>query len=135
MTTYYKGYEGTVKFNATGGTAAELTSVKNWTLSVTKELIKTTAYGDTAERFVGGLISGKGTIDLLYTGDNNSFIEAINSTGDSGVSVFELYLNKAGNKRIIFNGIIESATYGSSADEAQIISCGYVTNGAITMEI
>ena len=135
MTTYYKGYEGTVKFDATGVSAAELTAVRSWSLSVSKELIKTTAHGDTAERFVGGLVSGKGSIDLLYTGDNNSFIEAVNTSSDAGTALFELYLNKAGGKRVRFNGIIDSATYGSATDEVQIISCSFVTSGAITMEI
>lgn len=135
MTTFYKGYEGTVKFDSAGASAAELTAVKSWSLSVTKDLLKTTAYGDTYERFVGGLVSGKGSVEILYTGNNNTFIEAINNPADTGAALFELYIHKTTNKRILFNGIIDSADYGATADDIQVIRCSFVTTGTITMEI
>jgi len=133
--TFYQGYEGVVKFNASGSSAAEVTAVTSWSIDIKKEIIDITRNGDTAKRLTGGLISASGTVELLYTGDNNSFIEAINTTEDTGAALFELYLHQSTNKRIIFNGIIDSASYGNNRDDVVAISCSFVTTGNITLEI
>lgn len=130
---YFQGYEGFVKFNATGGAAATLTAVKSWTIRVTKEIFQSTRAGDSYVRTSGGIISGSGSAELIYDGGNNSFIEAVNSPGDAGLALFELYLSST--KKIVFNGIIQEATYGTSPDDAQIINCNYVTNGIITLDL
>ena len=135
MITFYQGRDGVVKFNSTGGSAVKVTSVTAWTLDIQKEIFDITRHGDTAQRNVGGLISASGSVDLLYTGDNNSLIEAINTTEDDGSALFELYLNQSDNKRIIFNGIIESASYGASRDDVITISCNFVSTGSITLDL
>lgn len=135
MTTFYRGYEGVVKFSASGSGATKVTAVTAWDIQIKKEIIDITQHGDTAQRNAGGLISASGSIELLYTGDNNSFIEAINTSGDAGTALFELYLHEATNKRIIFNGIIDSASYGNNRDDVVTISCTFVTTGAINLEI
>lgn len=135
MTTFYQGYEGVVKFSSNGSSAAEITAVTSWTIDIEKEIIDITRHGDTAKRVTGGLISASGTVDLLYTGNNNSFIEAINTTEDAGVALFELYLHQSTNKRIVFNGIIDSASYGGNRDDIVTISCSFVATGNITLEI
>ena len=135
MATYYQGIEGTVKFNATGATAVEVTEVTAWTMNIKKEILTTTQYGDVSQRNVGGLIYASGSVDLLYTGNNNTFIEAINTSGDTGAALFELYLHEATNKRIVFNGIIDSASYGNNRDDVVTISCTFVSTGNITLEI
>lgn len=131
--TYYQGYEGSVRFNATGGTAAILTAVKSWTMTVRKEILERTPVGEVYRQAFGGTISGSGSIELIYNGENNDFIEAVNSSNDLGNALFELYLT--GSKRIVFNGLIEEATYGSSPDDVQVISCSYITNGTISLEL
>lgn len=135
MTTYYQGIEGTVKFDVAGGASTEVTEVTSWSVDIKKEIFNITRHGDTAQRNAGGLISASGSVDLLYTGDNNSFIEAINTSGDTGAAIFELYLHKATNKRIVFNGIIDSASYGTSRDDVVTINCTFVSTGNITLEI
>lgn len=134
-TTYYKGYEGAVKFNSAGGAAATVTRVTSWNISIKKEILETTAVGDTYTKRVGGIISGSGSLELLYTGENNSLIESINATDDTGLALFELYLSSADTKKISFNGIIDSADYGASTDDVQKISCTFVTTGSITMDV
>jgi hypothetical protein len=134
-TTYYRGYQGLFKFNSTGGAAATVTQVSSWDISIKKEIIETTQQGDTHAKKVGGLISGSGNVELIYTGDNNTLIEAINATEDSGAGLFELYLSSTDMKKISFNGIIESADYGVSLDDVQRIRCGFVTTGPITLDL
>lgn len=133
ISTYYQGYEGFVKFNATGGTAAILTQVKSWTINVKKEILERTPVNEVYRQTAGGIISGSGSIELIYDGNNNDFIEAVNASNDLGNALFELYLTS--NKKIVFNGLIEQATYGSSPDDVQTISCSYVTNGQITLDL
>ena len=134
--TYYQGYEGAVRFNSTGGTTATVTQVVSWTLSIKKQIYETTTHGDTYVTNVGGLISGSGDLELIYTGNNNALIESINTTNDTGTALFELYLSPADNKKISFNGLIQSAQYGASnGDDAQRISCSFVTTGPITTDL
>ena len=132
---YYYGYQGSVKFNSTGGTAATLVQITDWSMSVEKQVYETTQINDTYSKKCGGLISGSGTVNLIYTGDNNTFIEAVNTSSDTGTALFELYLSQADTKRIVFNGIITNASYSAAVDDVSKMSCDFVTNGTITMDL
>jgi len=132
---YYYGYQGSVKFNSAGGTATTLVKVTDWTIRVEKQIYETTQIDDTYSKKCGGLISGSGTVNLLYTGDNNSFIEAVNTSSDAGTALFELYLSETDTKRIVFNGIITTASYSATVDEIAKMSCDFVTNGTITLDL
>jgi hypothetical protein len=134
-TNFYHGYQGSVRFSATGTGAAEVTAVTAWSIAVSKETLSTTRVGDTYEKRAGGLISASGSIDLLYTGENNSLIEAVNTSGDTGIALFELYLSSSDSKKISFTGLITSANYGASRDDVQTISCEFVSSGSITLDL
>jgi hypothetical protein len=96
---YYYGYQGSVKFNSTGGAAATLVQITDWSMSVEKQVYETTQINDTYSKKCGGLISGSGSVNLIYTGDNNTFIEAVNTSSDAGTALFELYISQADTKR------------------------------------
>lgn len=134
-TTYYQGYQGSVKFHPTGGAVATVAAVTAWSISISKEVFTTTRIEDTYEKRVGGLISGSGSIDLLYNTASTDLIAAVNSTEDPGTATFELYLDVEGGKKISFAGLIDSANYGTTADDVQRISCTFVTNGVITTTV
>lgn len=134
-TTIYHGYQGSVRFHPTGGTASALTRVTSWSLSVRKQVVTTTRIGDTYEKNAGTLISGSGKLELIYDGSNTDLITAINRIDDPGNAAFELYLDTAGNKRISFAGLIDNAEYGTTVEDVQRISCTFVTNGTITLNI
>ena len=135
---FYRGQEGSVKFDDAGTTAAAITSTRAWTLSVEKEAMDTTTLGDTYRANIGGLISGSGTVELLYTAssadETNVFIEMVNSANDDGTALFELYLYST-TKKITFDGVITSAEYSATVGEIEVITCNFVTNGAITLDI
>jgi hypothetical protein len=132
---YYYGYQGSVKFNSTGGAAADVVQVTEWTMNVEKQIYDITRVNETYVRQVGGIISGSGTINLIYTGDNVSLIEAVNSASDVGAALFELYISATDTKRIVFNGIINRASYGANRDDITTMSCDFVTTGAITLDL
>ena len=135
---FYRGQEGSVKFDDAGSTAAAITSTRSWSLTVEKESLDTTAMGDTYRANVGGLISGSGTVELLYTAsssdETNAFIEMVNTANDAGAALFELYLYST-TKKITFDGVITSAEYSATVGEIEVITLNFVTNGAITLDI
>jgi hypothetical protein len=133
--TVYQGYQGSVKFHASGGAVAAIAGVTAWSIGISKEIISTTNISDTYEKRVGGLVSGSGSVELLYTTESASLIAAVNTTEDPGTALFELYLDTDGGKKISFAGIIDSADYGSSTDDIQRVVCTFVTNGTITTSV
>jgi hypothetical protein len=136
---FYRGQQGSVKFDDAGSSAAAITSTRSWSLTVEKESLDTTALGATYRANVGGLISGSGTCEILYTAssadETNVFIEHVNTANDAGEALFELFLDTTGTKKISFDGVITSAEYSATVGEIEVITLNFVTNGAITLDI
>jgi len=136
---FYRGQQGSVKFDDAGATALAIASTRSWSMTVEKESLDTTALGNTYRANVGGLISGSGTVELLYTAssadETNLFIEHVNTANDEGTALFELYLDTTGTKAIIFDGVITSAEYTATVGEIEVITCSFVSNGTITLNI
>jgi len=136
---FYRGQQGSVKFDDAGSAAAAITSTRSWSMTVEKESLDTTALGDTYRANVGGLISGSGTVELMYIAssadETNTFIEHVNTANDAGSALFELYLDTGGSKKISFDGVITSAEYSATVGEIEVITCSFVSNGTITLDI
>jgi hypothetical protein len=136
---FYRGQQGSVKFDDAGATSVTITSTRSWSLTVEKESLDTTALGATYRANVGGLISGSGTVEVLYTAssadETNVFIEHVNTATDEGLALFELFLDTTGTKKISFDGVITSAEYSATVGEIEVITMNFVTNGAITLDI
>lgn len=136
---FYRGQQGSIKFDDAGSSAATITSTRSWSLTVEKESLDVTALGATYRANVGGLISGSGSCEVLYTAssadETNAFIEMVNSTNDAGEALFELYMDTSGGKKITFDGVITSAEYSATVGEIEIITLNFVTNGTITLDI
>jgi len=136
---FYRGEQGSVKFDDAGSTTATIASTRSWSMTVEKDVLETTALGATYKSNIGGLIAGSGTVELIYTAsssdETNVFIEAANTATDQGVAAFELFLDTAGTKKISFVGLITSADYSATVGELEVITCNFVTSGAITLGI
>ena len=136
---FYRGQQGSVKFDDAGSSAAAITSTRAWSLTVEKAVLETTSLGATYASNVGGIINGSGSVELLYTAsssdETNVFIEAVNTVSDTGAALFELYLDTTGTKKISFDGVITSADYSATVGELEVITCNFVTYGAITLDI
>ena len=135
-----KGDVGKIMFHNAAGTEADVSGVRSWSLSITKDTMETTVNGDTSKTFIGGLISGEGSAELIYDPSGNSdyqaFIDDVITTGDAGDALFELFPDSAQSaKKIGFSGIITSAEYGATLGENQIINISFITTGAITSAI
>lgn len=136
-----RGDVGKVMFENAGGTEADVGQTRSWSLTINKDTHETTKQGDTSKTFIGGLISGEGSVELLYnpseTGTGyTTFIDDVLTTGDPADALFELFPDSAtAAKKISFAGIITSAEYGATLGETQVVNVSFITSGAITSAI
>jgi hypothetical protein len=133
---FFRGEEGSVAFAAAGTTPGAITSTTAWSMDLTKDTLETTAQGTTARTFVGSLISGSGTADILYTaasGDDTAAILAdVITTEDPADAKFHLFLDTSGNKKLEFNGIITGASLSSTVGDISTVSISFQMSGAPT---
>ena len=136
---FFRGEEGSVSFDNGTGTAGAIASTTAWTLDVTKDTLDVTAHGDTFRKNVGSLISGTGTVDLIYTAtsgdDTAEIITDVLTAEDGGDATFNLFLDTSGSKKLNFNGTITGTTYSSTVGDLNTVSVSFITNGAITSAI
>ena len=133
---FFRGEEGSVNFKNSSGTTELVVSTTGWTLDTTKDTLDVTAHGKTSREFVGGLISGSGTVDFLYTatsGDEtaNLFADVL-TTEDAADAQFELFLDTSGTKKVSFNGIVTGSSLSSTVGDLSTVSISFITSGAIT---
>ncbi len=133
---FFRGEEGSVKFKNSSGTTEAVVSTTGWSLDIAKETLDVTAHGATSRAFVGGLISGSGTIDFLYTAasgnETANLLADVLTTEDAGDAQFELFLDTSGTKKVSFTGIVNSSTLTAATGELETVTVGFTTNGAIT---
>jgi hypothetical protein len=135
-----RGEEGSVQFDAAGSTNATIVGTRSWTLNITKDTLDVTDHGDTFRAFVGGLVSGSGTVELVYDPDatgQSGFIEDVITTGDTADATFELFTtgSTSGTDSISFAGIITSMDIASTVGDLVVATCNFVTSGAITSNL
>lgn len=135
-----RGEEGSVQFDAAGSTNATIVGTRSWTLNITKDTLDVTDHGDTFRSFVGSLVSGSGTVELVYDPDatgQSGFIEDVITTGDTADATFELFTtgSTSGTDSISFAGIITSMDIASTVGDLVVATCNFVTSGAITSNL
>ena len=133
---FFRGEEGSVKFKNGTGTTSTIASTTGWTLDTTKDTLDVTAHGATSRSFVGGLISGSGTIDFLYTAasgnETANLLADVLTTEDAGDAQFELFLDTSGSKKVSFSGIVTGSTLTATTGDLETVSVSFVTSGTIT---
>ena len=134
-----RGEQGSVKFGA-GGTLAALAGTRSWSLNITKETLDTTKHGENSRTFVGSMVSGSGTVELVFTTEDTSqtgFIEDVLTADDAADAAFELFTtgNTADTNSLTFNGIITSADISSTAGDLVVVTCNFITSGDITSNL
>ena len=136
---FYRGEEGSVKFDDAGSSNSAITSTRSWSLTLDKEVLSTTVMGDTYGGNVGGIIQGTGSVEVIYTASSSdetaAFIDHINTATDEGTASFELFLDTSGDKKISFDGVVTSAELSATVGEIEIITVNFTTNGTITTAI
>ena len=135
----FRGEEGSVKFKNGSGTTEAIVSTTGWTLDTSKETLDVTAHGNTFRTFAGGLISGSGTVDFIYTAasgnETENLIDDILTAEDAGDAQFELFLDTSGAKKVSFSGIVTGTSLSAAVGDLETISVSFITNGTITNAI
>ena len=133
---FFRGEEGSVKFKNGSGTTEAIVSTTGWSLDTTKETLECTGHGDTFRKYVGGLMSGSGTIDFLYTAasgnETANLLADILTAEDPADAQFELFLDTTGAKKVSFTGIVTGTTLTAATGDLETVSVSFTTNGAIT---
>ena len=136
---FFRGEEGSVKFKNGSGTTETIVSTTGWTLDTTKDTLDVTSHGATFRSFVGGLISGSGTVDFLYTAagsnETENLVDDVLEAEDPADAQFELFLDTAGTKKVSFNGIVTGTSLSATTGDIETVSVSFVTSGAITNAI
>ena len=135
-----RGEQGAVQFETGSGSLATVVGTRSWSLTITKETYETTDHGDTFRNFIGGLISGSGTVELVYDPDATGqagLIEDIVKTNDATDASFELFTTgtTTGTDSVQFGGIITDMEITSTVGELVVVSCNFVTSGTITSNL
>ena len=133
---FFRGEEGSVSFDNGSGSVGAIASTTAWTLDTTKDTLDVTAHGATSRSFVGGLISGSGTVDFLYTAasgnETANLLADVLTTEDAADAQFELFLDTSGTKKVSFNGIVTGTSLSSTVGDLSTVSVSFITSGAIT---
>ena len=136
---FIRGEEGSVKFKNGSGTTEAIVSTTSWSLDISKDTLDVTAHGATSRSFVGGLVSGSGTIDFLYTAaDSNetaNLVDDVLTTEDAGDAQFELFMDTSGTKKVTFSGIVTGTSLSATTGDLETVSVSFITSGAITNAI
>ena len=86
------------------------------------------------------MVSGSGTVELVYDPDASEqpgFIEDIVTTADTADATFELFTTgtTSGSDSVSFAGIITDMEITSTVGELVVVSCNFITSGAITSNL
>jgi len=135
-----RGESGSVQFETGGGSLATVVGTRSWSLTTTKETLDTTVHGNTFRQFVGSLVSGSGTVELVYDPDATGqagLIEDVIKTGDSADASFELFTTgySSGTDSVAFGAIITDMEITSTVGELVIVSCSFITSSTITSNL
>lgn len=135
-----RGESGAVQFDAAGSTNATVVGTRSWSLTVTKETLDTSVHGNTFRQFVGSMVSGSGTVELVYDPDATGqagFLEDVVTTGDTADATFELFTTgtTSGTDSVSFAGIITDMEISSTVGELVVVSCNFITSGTITSNL
>jgi hypothetical protein len=135
-----RGEQGTVQFDDAGSSNATIVGTRSWSLTITKETLDTSKHGDTFRSFVGSMVSGSGTVELVYDPDATGqagFIEDVVTTADTADATFELFTTgtTTGSDSVSFAGIITDMEITSTVGELVIVTCSFITSGTITSNL
>ena len=132
---FFRGEEGSVKFSKDGSEAlATVISTTGWSLDITKDTLECTAHGDNSRKYVGGLISGSGSVDFIYTAATatdatGEILRDVLQADDPADAQFELFLN--GSNKVTFNGVVTGTTLSTATGDLETVSISFQTNGDI----
>ena len=135
-----RGEQGTVQFETGSGSLATVVGTRSWSFTATKETYDVTAHGANSRSFIGGLISGSGTIEIVYDPDATNqpeLIEDVFKANDAVDANFELFTTGTSTTTdsLKFAGIVTDMEITSTVGELVIATCSFITSGDVTSNL
>ena len=132
-----RGEQGAVYFETGSGTLGAVAGTRSWTFNVTKDTLDVTKHGNTSRAFVGSLVSGSGTVELVFDNGDTSqtgFIEDALKTNDAADATIELFTTGSTTltDSVKFAAIITSMDISSTVGDLVVATCNFITTGDIT---
>ena len=132
-----RGEQGSVEFETGSGALAAVAGTRSWSLSIDKDVLETTVQGDTFRNYIGSLITGTGSVELVFNQDNatqKAFMDDVLKQSDAADASFELFQDGTtnGENSFTFGAIITNAEMTSTVGDVVTVSANFQTCGAIT---
>jgi len=131
-----RGEQGSVEFETGSGALAAVAGTRSWSLSIDKDVLETTVQGDTFRNYIGSLITGTGSVELVFNqGDatQKAFMDDVLKVSDAADASFELFQDGTtnGENSFTFGAIVTNAEMTSTVGEVVTVSANFQTCGAI----
>jgi len=130
----YQGTSGSVKLVSGTGTAAAVADVRSWSVTLTRETVESTAMGDDYRKYLKGLQSWSGSMEIVYNDTSNAELsEAMNPDNDNAV-VVDFFFDEVGAAGSKFTGtvIVTSFAVTNSYDGLATATVEFQGTGAPT---
>ena len=139
--TVLTGFEGGLFYGEDRNNPQRIAHCRNWSLTVTRDAVETTALGDSDRTYTMGLRGATGTATILYddaitaaTGLDlwNELFTTIDCNEDKSEKHISFQFDKCstGQGRISFDGFITSFSHSVSVGEAQAATISFTASGA-----
>ena len=131
-----RGEQGSVEFETGSGALAAVAGTRSWSLSIDKDVLETTIQGDTFRNYIGSLITGTGSVELVFNQDDatqKAFMDDVLKVSDAADASFELFQDGTTNgaNSFTFGAIVTNAEMTSTVGEVVTVSANFQTCGAI----
>ena len=141
-------YHGVTTTDAGGNettTWVEVAHVRNWSITVTRDVLETTSLGDGDRTYVQGLRGATGTATILYDNEIeedgfkiwNEIFRRINCNEDKTPNKLKfkfdncLGVGKEEDGQIFFNGYVTSFTHNVAVGEVQSATINFTSTGPV----
>jgi len=131
----YQGNNGTVKIKSGSDTLTAIADVRSWSMTMTREVVETTAMGDDFRKYLKGLQVFSGTMEIVYTDSENAIVEtSLNPDTDATVQV-EFYADANNTTTAKFQGdvIVTSFSVTNTYDGLMTATVEFQGTGAPTL--
>ncbi len=131
----YQGSNGQVKIKSGASSQTAIADVRSWSLTLTREVIENTAMGDGDRKYLKGLQSYSGSMEIVYNDSEDAVVNtALNPDTDAAVQV-ELYAdtNNSSTSKFVGDVIVTSFSVTNSYDGLMTASVEFTGTGAPTV--
>lgn len=129
----YQGNNGQVKIKSGADTLTAVADVRTWSVTMTRETVENTAMGDSDRKFLKGLQSFTGEMEIVYNDSEVAIVStAINPDTDAAVTV-EFFGDAADATKFVGEVIVTSFAVSASFDGLMTASVSFNGNGAPTL--